>query len=272
MGHRRRAAAAGVSAASARTRYQRHSRLPDRPPRRRLLADRGVRRRLPDAPAAPGRVLVPLVGDDELLAERTFPELGALQARERLGEIGDANALYSFGIAHPGAITLHNYPRFLQHFDRPDGIRMDLAATDILRIARAGRPALQRVPRALPHEAGRVVRADDDEPGSGRRRFGSVYDGDIERGRPDGRALRGAQPKGFGFSDTAFRVFILMASRRLKSDRFFTRDYTAGGVHAGGIDWVNDSTMVSVLLRHYPSLAPALRGVRNAFAPWARVS
>ena len=33
-------------------------------------------------------------------------------------------------------------------------------------------------------------------------------------------------PKGFGFSDTAFRVFILMASRRLKSDRFFTRDYT----------------------------------------------
>ena len=33
-------------------------------------------------------------------------------------------------------------------------------------------------------------------------------------------------PKGFGFSDTAFRIFILMASRRLNSDRFFTRDYT----------------------------------------------
>jgi len=29
---------------------------------------------------------------------------------------------------------------------------------------------------------------------------------------------------GFGFSDTAFRIFILMASRRLKSDRFFTND------------------------------------------------
>jgi Animal haem peroxidase len=29
-------------------------------------------------------------------------------------------------------------------------------------------------------------------------------------------------PPGFGFSDTAFRAFILMASRRLKSDRFFT--------------------------------------------------
>ena len=29
-------------------------------------------------------------------------------------------------------------------------------------------------------------------------------------------------PEGFGFSDTAFRIFILMASRRLQSDRFLT--------------------------------------------------
>ena len=29
-------------------------------------------------------------------------------------------------------------------------------------------------------------------------------------------------PAGFAFSDTAFRIVILMASRRLNSDRFFT--------------------------------------------------
>ena len=34
-------------------------------------------------------------------------------------------------------------------------------------------------------------------------------------------------PPGFGFSDTAFRIFILMASRRLKSDRFIAKDFTA---------------------------------------------
>jgi len=28
------------------------------------------------------------------------------------------NVAYSLGIAHPGAIELHNYPRFLQHFER----------------------------------------------------------------------------------------------------------------------------------------------------------
>ena len=39
--------------------------------------------------------------------------------------------------------------------------------------------------------------------------------------------------EGFGFCDTAFRIFILMASRRLKSDRFFTTDFTPGGLHAG---------------------------------------
>jgi hypothetical protein len=78
-------------------------------------------------------------------------------------------------------------------------------------------------------------------------------------------------PKGFGFSDTAFRVFILMASRRLKSDRFFTADYNPNVYTQIGMQWINDNTMSSILLRHYPMLAPALRQVKNAFAPWDRL-
>ena len=78
-------------------------------------------------------------------------------------------------------------------------------------------------------------------------------------------------PQGFGFSDTAFRVFILMASRRLKSDRFFTRDYRPEVYSPAGFEWVKQTTMKDVLLRHYPELAPALRGVTNAFAPWSSV-
>ena len=38
---------------------------------------------------------------------------------------GLRNALYSFGIAHPGAITLHNFPRSLREFER-DGEVIDL--------------------------------------------------------------------------------------------------------------------------------------------------
>ena len=72
-------------------------------------------------------------------------------------------------------------------------------------------------------------------------------------------------PKGFGFSDTAFRVFILMASRRLKSDRFFTGITTPRRTQTG-LDWIDETTMSDVLLRHFPELEPALQGVDNAFA------
>ncbi|MGH2395226.1 MAG: peroxidase family protein, partial [Candidatus Limnocylindria bacterium] len=80
------------------------------------------------------------VEDDRPIASLTFPEVGALHTRRRLEELSVANAIYSLGIAHPGAITLHNFPRFLQHFDRPDGTLMDLAATDILRNRERGVP------------------------------------------------------------------------------------------------------------------------------------
>ena len=79
-------------------------------------------------------------------------------------------------------------------------------------------------------------------------------------------------PPGFGFSDTAFRIFILMASRRLNSDRFFTTDYTPAVYTKAGMDWINDNTMASVLLRHYPQLRPALGSVPNAFMPWVNSS
>ena len=75
---------------------------------------------------------------------------------------------------------------------------------------------------------------------------------------------------GFGFSDTAFRIFVLMASRRLNSDRFFTTDYNARIYTQTGLDWIDDNDMFTVLLRHFPELLPSLRNVKNAFAPWQR--
>ena len=59
-----------------------------------------------------------------------------------------------------------------------------------------------------------------------------------------------------------------MASRRLKSDRFFTVDYTPRVYTQTGLDWIAANDMSTVLLRHHPKLAVALRGVENAFAPW----
>lgn len=63
-----------------------------------------------------------------------------------------------------------------------------------------------------------------------------------------------------------------MASRRLKSDRFLTVDYTPRAYTPEGIAWVENTDMASVFARHYPELLPRLRRVDNAFAPWAPVN
>ena len=99
-----------------------------------------------------------------------------------------------------------------------------------------------------------------------------VYDNDIDRVDLQVGMLAETPPPGFGFSDTAFRIFILMASRRLKSDRFYTDDYTPEVYTPEGLRWIESNTMSDVLLRHHPELAPALDGVANAFAPWNRIT
>ena len=38
-----------------------------------------------------------------------------------------------------------------------------------------------------------------------------------------------------------------------------------------GMAWVKANTMRTVLLRRFPSLEPALRGVANPFAPWQAI-
>jgi hypothetical protein len=221
-------------------------------------------------PLLPDHYTFRSVADDSVLQQREFAEIGALQARTRLQELTMPNALYSFGIANPGAITLHNFPAFLQNFVRPDGVMMDLAATDIMRIRERGVPRyneFRRLFRLKPASSFEELSSDPGWVEELRR----VYDGDVEKVDLMIGLYAERPPAGFGFSDTAFRVFILMASRRLKSDRYFTTDYTAKVYTQPGLDWINDNTFVSVLLRHYPQLEPSLRGVKNGFAPWNRV-
>jgi hypothetical protein len=206
--------------------------------------------------------------DDTLLEQRTFPEIGVRGTRARLEELGMPTCLYSFGRAHPGAITLHNYPRFLQNLERPDGTTVDLAATDVLRVRERGVPRYNEFRRLFHLRPAESFEDLNPEHADELRR---VY-GDVERLDLMIGLYAEPRPRGFGFSDTAFRVFILMASRRIKSDRFLTRDYTPSVYTREGLDWVAETSMGDVLLRHFPELGPALHGVSNAFAPWTPVA
>ena len=99
-----------------------------------------------------------------------------------------------------------------------------------------------------------------------------MYNGDLEKVDLMTGLYAEPLPEGFGFSETAFRVFVLMASRRLKSDRFFTDDWRPEIYTEFGLDYVKNNSMLTVLRRHYPHLAPALEGVTNAFHPWKATS
>jgi hypothetical protein len=208
------------------------------------------------------------LADDSTLQERTLPEIGVQHVRERLTEMSMSDVLYSFGTMHPGAITLHNFPRFLQHFDRADGSLVDLASIDVLRVRERGVPRYNEFRRLLHLKAYDTFEemADTPEHAADLRR---VYRDPEEVDTMIGMYAE-KKPKGFGFSDTAFRIFILMASRRLESDRFFTSDYRPEIYTKEGIDWVEDNSMKTLLLRHFPELEPSLRGVDNPFAPWPR--
>jgi len=103
------------------------------------------------------------------------------------------------------------------------------------------------------------------------KKLNDLYMGDVERLDLMVGLYAEEPPPGFAISDTAFRIFTLMAPRRLKSDRFFTADFRPDVYTPLGIDWVQNNDLTSLLLRHYPSLAPALLGLGNAFLPWHNV-
>ncbi|WP_345524842.1 peroxidase family protein [Streptomyces echinatus] len=207
------------------------------------------------------------VADDTSLRHCTLRDISGPGALKFLETTEMADLLYSFGTLHPGLVTLHNFPRFLQEFERPDGFLQDLAATDILRSRELGVPRYNEFRRLLRLKpAGSFTELAHDPAWAGQ--IERLYDGDIEKVDLMVGLYAEKLPPGFAFSDTAFRIFILMASRRLNSDRFFTTHYTPEVYSKAGMAWIDDNSMVTVLLRHHPELRTALSGLTNAFVPW----
>lgn len=208
--------------------------------------------------------------DDGLIERRDLQGVAFRNARPALNAVGMQNALYSFGLMNPGAITLHNFPRGMQQLVELDGTITDLAALDLVRTRERGVPRYNEF-RTLMHKA--PLKSFDQLSDNPRwvEQLREVYQNDLDAVDLMVGLFAEPVPQGFGFSDTAFRVFILMASRRLNSDRFFTKDFTPEVYTPAGMQWVDDNGFASVLLRHFPALRPALRGVPNPFAPWHAV-
>jgi hypothetical protein len=199
-------------------------------------------------------------------------------------QVGFDGVLYSLATSHPGALVLHNFPNGLRKMPEaptksPDNLSqvevfIDLASTDILRDRERGVPRYCAFRRHLGMFAPSTFEELTDDP-TWQAELREVY-GEVERvdllvgTLAESKSTRNGTPPGFGFSDTAFRIFILMASRRLKSDRFFTEDFRPEVYTPAGFDWIRDNNFRSVLERHAPALAVRFGNVRNVFFPWSK--
>ena len=204
------------------------------------------------------------------LARFSLPEMSGRRGRAIVEQHDLADLFYSFGVAHPGAMRLHNYPKHLQMLVQDNGDRFDLGTVDILRDRERGVPRYNQFRRLLHKPPVKSFEELTDNP-AWAEEIRRVYDNDLEKVDLMVGLLAEPLPEGFGFSETAFRVFILMASRRLKSDRFLSKDYRPEIYTKQGIEWVEENSMITVLTRHFPALERSLKGLESAFHPWRAV-
>ncbi|MDR4507898.1 MAG: hypothetical protein MRJ65_06625 [Candidatus Brocadiaceae bacterium] len=221
--------------------------------------------------------------------------------------IGIDSIALSFGLTGCGQLTLGNFPRFMTELEVPQapGGKIDLAAMDIIRDRERGVPRFNEFRRQLqlkplkdfsdfideelaweienkktrdfrngPDLTSAELEAKQAELKRQQQfveEMRRVYNNDIEKvDLLVGILAEFSRPHGFVISETQFQVFILNASRRLFSDRFFTEHFRPEFYTQWGFDYVNTTTMVDVIKRQFPKLRPALRNVQNPFDLWDR--
>ena len=243
---------------------------------------------------------------------------------------GLASWALSLGRQRLGLLQLGNHPQFLQNLRVPrlpsETGMIDVAALDLIRDRERGVPRFNEFRRQY---GLRSFRSFDELAGQElaprlREIYGThVCDAskvitEAQRdsagnlindclGHPDGTEVDNVEdvdavvgwlaevpssrPHGFAISETQFQVFILNASRRLFSDRFFTSSFRPDIYSSLGYEWVMNNgpgekqhepgapnghamqevaPLKRVLLRTVPELAAQLEGVINTFDPWAR--
>lgn len=190
---------------------------------------------------------------------------------------------YSFGTQHPGQLVLNNFPKFMQELTIPGHGTMDLGMVDIIRDRERGVPRYNQFRRAIglkPIKSYRDFFPANKELDARQKgiiaKFNKVY-GKDENGKDNvemidllvGTLGEEVRPQNFGFGETQFQIFILMASRRLMADRFYTSNFTAEYYTPAGIQWVDQQgTLAQVIVRHMPELASKVKGLGTAFEPW----
>ncbi|KAJ0048452.1 hypothetical protein Pint_17002 [Pistacia integerrima] len=206
--------------------------------------------------------------------EVPMKEMAGKEGERRLSKIGMEQMMVSMGHQSCGALTLWNYPSWMRDLvvhdingeDRPN--RADMAALEIYRDRERGvarynefRRNLLMVPISKWEDL-----TDDEEIIKALR---EVYGDDIEKLDLLVGLHAEKKIKGFAISETAFFIFLLIASRRLEADRFFTTNFNSQTYTEKGLEWVNKTeTLKDVIDRHFPDMTRKWMRCSSAFSVW----
>ncbi|KAL7232499.1 hypothetical protein ACSBR2_010505 [Camellia fascicularis] len=236
--------------------YRMHSLLPDHLLLRDITASPNLNKSLP------------------LVKKVPLPNLVGHKGEKALTEIGFTRQMVSMGHQSCGALELWNYPLWLreiipQNVDGTDRTNsVDLPALEVYRdrerkVARYNefRRGLLLIPISKWEDL------TDDKEAIDTLKL--VYGDDVENLDLLVGLMAEKKIKGFAISETAFVIFIIMASRRLEADRFFTTNFNEETYTKKGMEWVKSTeSLKDVIDRHYPEMTDKWMNSTSAFTVW----
>ncbi|XP_027340380.1 alpha-dioxygenase 2 [Abrus precatorius] len=236
--------------------YRMHSLLPDEIVLRDIKSTRGEYKCPPILEKVPMRDMLGKEGE------------------RSLSNIGMKQMLVSLGHQSCGEVALWNYPTWLRNLiahdtdgeDRPDPV--DMATMEVYRDRERGVARYNEFRRNLlmiPISKWEDL-TDDEEIIEALK---EVYEDDVEKLDLIVGLHAEKKIKGFAISETAFFIFLMMASRRLEADRFFTTNFNSKTYTDKGLEWVNSTeTLKDVIDRHFPEMTKKWMRCSSAFSVW----
>ncbi|CAA6669880.1 unnamed protein product [Spirodela intermedia] len=222
--------------------YRMHPLLPD------TLQIRNI-----NAPPGPNKA-------PSLLKEIKLEELIGIKGEKTLSQVGFERQLVSMGHQACGGLELWNYPTFLRDLivqntdgsERPDNV--DLPTLEVYRDRERGVARYNQFRRSMLMIP--ISRWEDLTDNAEKL--------DLIVGLMAEKKI-----KGFAISETAFFIFVIMASRRLQADRFFTSHFNEQAYTKKGFEWVNKTeSLKDVINRHYPEITKKWMNSTSGFSVW----
>ncbi|XP_078158695.1 alpha-dioxygenase PIOX-like [Carex rostrata] len=208
------------------------------------------------------------------LKDINIGDLLGLKGEQLLSEIGFEKQTVSMGHQACGALELWNYPSFLRNVipQNVDGTSradpINLAALEVYRDRERSVSRYNMFRRKLlliPIEKWEDLTSDKEAI----KALREVYGDDVEKLDLLVGLMAEKKIEGFAISESAFNIFILMASRRLESDRFFTSYFNEKTYTKKGLQWVNTTEgLRDVIHRHYPEITDKWMKSASAFSVW----